>query len=177
MFFLIFSLSRCGSTALYRALGETSGSRLIYEPWYSDSWRSPATLHGFLDQLRGDAIGVKHVWDPNGAPFANPEHRSTLDSLKQADQWVAVNRQLLAYPWDRIVFLQRRNQLERTLSDFIGQQTDLWGHAPKRRHSLREREVYRAEIATRDLAPVDLDLLGWYLKNASGQILTLGAHA
>lgn len=166
--FLIFSLSRCGSTALYRALALASGRRLAYEPWYGDSWQDRESLHALFDGLSRDVIGVKHVWDPNGSPFVNLEHRSTPDSLKEADHWVEVNRQILAYPWRKIVFLRRRNQLERTLSDFLGQQTDLWGHAPKRPHSQEEREAYRAAIARLEVAPVDLDLLAWYLEHAGG---------
>lgn len=106
---------------------------------------------------------MKHVWDPNGSPFVNLAHQSSFETLKAADYWCEVNKRVLQYRWREILFLRRQDRFARTVSDFIGQQTDLWGHAPKRPHSRREREHYRREIAGRSLAPIDLELLKWYL--------------
>lgn len=163
LFFLIFSLSRSGSTALYRALQLASGKPIAYEPSYGDSWRTEEQLCNFYDGLRSSHAGVKHVWDPNGSPFVNFAHQSSFETLKAADYWCEVNKRVLRYRWHKILFLRRQDRFSRTVSDFIGQQTDLWGHAPKRPHSRREREHYRREIAERALAPIDLELLKWYL--------------
>ena len=164
-FSLIFSLSRSGSTALFRALQLASGGAIAYEPDYGESWTTRDRLFQFYDGIRTHHIGVKHVWDPNGSPFVNTEHRSSLQSLQLAEKWCNVNKQVLQYSWDRILFVRRRGQLARTLSDFLGQQTELWGHAPKKPHSRQELVRYRQQIGARTLAPVDLDVLAWYLIN------------
>jgi hypothetical protein len=164
--FAIVSLSRSGSTALYRILSLDADFRIAYEPDFGDAWRQVRSLSSWCRELFSEFQGIKHVWDPNGWPFTNKFHQSTTESLSRSAEWIGVNVSLLDCV-QKVVFLRRRNQLARVLSDLLGQQTGLWGHDPERPHSGREAVEYREQLNGRSLRQLDEDVIAWYLENAS----------
>ncbi len=141
--------------------------RIAYEPDFGDSWRHPDDFEALCRSRFSKFQGIKHVWDPNGWPFTNKSHQSTLESLSQNEAWVGVNASLLKCA-RKVLFLRRRNQLARIISDLLGQQTDLWGHYHDRPHSIREAAHYRTELESRSLGPLDEDVIAWYVHHASG---------
>jgi LPS sulfotransferase NodH len=164
--FAICSLPRSGSTAIYRLLKLTPGLQMAYEPDFGEAWRKAEDLKQACQAMFSKTPGFKHVWDPNGWPFVNKLHQSTLESLSQSAEWTRVNIALLdCVP--RVVFLRRRNQLARIVSDLLGQQTDLWGHQPDKQHSGAEAILYREQLQERQLRPLDIRVIEWYLANAS----------
>jgi hypothetical protein len=163
--FAVLSLSRSGSTALSRVLTLDTNVDIAYEPDFGDAWRQPERLRSFCLSLNSTFQGIKHVWDPNGWPFANKSHISTLESLSPSTEWIGVNASLVDC-MHKVIFLRRRNQLARIVSDLLGQQTNLWGHCPSRRHSDREAVDYRAQIKSRNLERLDDRIIEWYLQNA-----------
>ena len=163
--FAIVSLPRCGSTALFRALSLGSMVRIEYEPDFGDSWSDRARLEEACSALFSRASGIKHVWDPNGWPFTNKSHQSTLETLARSEEWIEVNASVLECT-RKVVFLRRRNQLARVVSDLLGQQTDLWGHDPSGPRSENEAAEYRAQLSLRSLERLDEQVIDWYLRNA-----------
>lgn len=105
------------------------------------------------------------MWDPNGWPFGNRMHKSTLESLAHSERWIDVNAALLNCA-DKVIFLRRRNQLARVVSDLLGQQTGLWGHDPNAPHSDDEAVTYRNELTHRKLDRLDENVIAWYLRHA-----------
>jgi hypothetical protein len=164
--FAIVSLSRCGSTALFRVLSLDTGVLIEYEPDFGDAWEQGESLRSYCRDLFSRTHGIKHVWDPNGWPFTNRSHKSTLECLARSSEWVEVNASVLECV-DKVVFLRRRNQLARTLSDLLGQQTDLWGHSPDEPHSGLEVAEYAEQLRLRSLDRLDERLIEWYVRNAS----------
>ena len=164
--FAIVSLPRSGSTALFRALSLGSRVRIAYEPDLKDAWMSHASLSQACRRLLSYFNGIKHVWDPNGWPFGNTMHRSSLNTLARSQQWIEVNSALLDCV-DKVVFLRRRNQLARVVSDLLGQQTDLWGHNPDAPHSEDEAAEYRENLRRQSLGHLDEHVIEWYLLNAA----------
>ena len=82
MKFIIASLPRSGSTAVYRVIKSFSEGIIKYEPSFFDSGTSGAEVKKAALSHFGCCIGIKHVWDPNGWPFRNPQHVSTLQTLQ-----------------------------------------------------------------------------------------------
>src|SRR5262245_25421046 len=93
--FAVLSLPRSGSTALSRVLSLETNVRIAYEPDFEDAWRQPKSLRSFCLSLYSTFQGIKHVWDPNGWPFANKSHQSTLQSLSRSTEWIGVNASLV----------------------------------------------------------------------------------
>ena len=165
MKFVIASLSRCGSTAVTRVLSSSPAVKIAYEPTFFAQGTSLARIRWRAFQCLRRHDGLKHVWDPNGWPFRNPDHVSSLDALARSDELIAPNRAVLDRA-DRIVLLRRRNRFDRILSDLWGQQTNLWGHNPDRGHDASEVRRYRAEAKRRAPSPIDPDVFAWYIQNA-----------
>lgn len=166
--FIVASLPRTGSTAVFRVLGSDPGVRIAYEPDFEDSWQEPEKLRDRCRSLFSSYRGIKHVWDPNGWPFTNRLHISTLDVLNANRSLVDINVALLGHA-DKILFLRRRNQVARVVSDLLGQQTNLWVHNPDRPHSLQEISEYRERLHTTELMPLNEEVISWYVANAYAQ--------
>ena len=168
-FFIIFSLSRCGSTALHRALSAHADITCVFEPDFSSCDWVEERIRAAVEKLRTSYSGIKHVWDPSGFPFV-AEHISTIDTLDaRVGSVLGANTALLGSPDTSVVFLRRRDRLARILSDLLGQQTDLWG--PVRPDGsvapgVDEAQRYRAELRRRTVGAIDADLVRWYLDRA-----------
>lgn len=165
-FFIVISLSRCGSTALQRALSAHRQITCLFEPdFVAAGWDAGAVAARLVD-LRDSASGIKHVWDPSGFPFISAHRSEVREMSARRAQVLAMNRTVLSAVPARVVFLRRRNQLARVLSDAIGQQTDLWGPEwPDGRMpaAFDEARKYRAQVGARQLQPVNLEVVQWYL--------------
>jgi LPS sulfotransferase NodH len=116
--FIIFSLPRCGSTTLARALNCYPGIRCALEPFIPDNQDSrkneisnAEALEQALAGIWRSYNGIKHVWYPNW-PFGK-----ALD----------LNRALVQRPDVKIIFLTRRNELRRLVSTEMSWQTNVWG--------------------------------------------------
>lgn len=165
MKFAIVSLPRCGSTAVYRVLGTDPTTAIMYEPPFFGVGIKPGKVRKKALACFAQAEGIKHVWDPNGWPFRNPDHASTLEVLARSDELIAPNQAVLDCA-DKVIFLRRRNAFARTLSDLWGQQTHLWGHDPHQRHDPSEVEKYRAAAHRRVASAIDPEVFGWYMRHA-----------
>jgi hypothetical protein len=168
-FFIIFSLSRCGSTALFRALSYHRAITCLFEPDFSSAAWVEIEVLRMLERIRGEYSGIKHVWDPSGFPFTS-DHRSVVNQMNANREIVVrLNKAVLAMPHKKVVFLRRRNHLARVLSDLLGQQTGLWGPAnPDGRpvRDLNEPQRYRDALNAQRIRPLDIAIVEWYLKNA-----------
>lgn len=114
--FLLFSLSRCGSTNLMHSLNCHSDIHCLHEPFNPDRLRRQygsqvtdlASLRQVMAEIWRTHNGIKHVWEPSGWPFAR---HSTL------------NQCLLLEAEARVIFLRRRNTLRRIVSNHMSMQT------------------------------------------------------
>lgn len=118
MRFIIFSLPRCGSTTLARALNFYPGIRCALEPFIPDNQgtrknkiSNAEALDLALAGIWRAYNGIKHVWYPNW-PFGK-----ALD----------LNRALVQSADVKIIFLTRRNELRRVVSTEMSWQTNVWG--------------------------------------------------
>jgi hypothetical protein len=160
--FVIFSASRCGSTALYRALNLIPGTWAAYEPAFYDHREEAVSSR--ITELLSDHSGFKHVFDPAGYPFRDVDWASIEEMERNESLWLKLNSAILNYPGLRIVFLRRRNGFDRLLSDQIAKYTDVGGYA-YRAGSPDDAEVYRDRISRLPLPAVDESLVRWYLNN------------
>lgn len=143
MRFVIFSLPRCGSTTLARALNCYPGIRCVLEPFIPEhlgprygTISDGETLDSALTEIWRDYNGIKHVWYTTGWPF-----NGTL----------ALNRKLLQCKDAKIIFLSRRNQLLRIISGEMSWQTNIWGDFTE-----AEREWVR-EFDYKPLTPENIE--------------------
>jgi hypothetical protein len=120
MRFIIFSLPRCGSTTLARALNCYPGIRCALEPFIPENRTakfgaisSADELDAALAGIWAEYNGIKHVWYPTGWPFGG----GTL----------TLNRELLRHSDAKVIFLTRRNELLRIVSGEMSRQTEIWG--------------------------------------------------
>ncbi len=140
MRFMIFSLPRCGSTTLARALNCYPGIRCALEPFIPEN-RKPrfgdiddgAALDRALAQLWLECTGIKHVWYPAGWPFGG----GTL----------ALNHELLRRADAKIIFLTRRNELLRIVSGEMSRQTGVWGDFTEAQRAQARGFGYRPLVA------------------------------
>ena len=141
--FVIFSLSRCGSTTLMRSLNSHSSIRCALEPFnnaapghqtnYLERVRDEASLDAALEDIWRTYNGIKHVWHPLGWPFA-----------ENSD----FNRLLMLRPGQRVLFLNRRNNLQRLVSAEISMQSGVWATLDDAsRNRLLETEFKPLDIA------------------------------
>lgn len=165
MKFIIASLPRSGSTAVYRVIQSGTTARVAYEPTFFDDREDISQIKKTTSKYLRRFDGIKHVWDPNGWPFRNRHHVSTLSALMNSDELILPNKTVLECG-DRIVLLRRRNAFDRTLSDLWGQQTGLWGHDPHQPYADSEVQQYRAAALRHVPAPIDPEVFGWYMHNA-----------
>jgi hypothetical protein len=162
-FFVIFSLSRSGSTALHRSLNLHPDIACACEPALGPPEQSTQELVSRLTVLRGVYSGIKHLWDPSGFPFVS-DHISQVPAMERhRERWLQLNKVVLTQPQQRVIFLQRRNVLRRIVSDLIGQQTEEWGPHEDGPISGTDGADYRSRLSVVRLRPIDLDVVRWYL--------------
>jgi len=137
--FIICSLARCGSTTLMRALNCYQDIRCALEPFTPANLGTPygnitkaAALDKAFHELWRDYNGIKHVWHPAGWPFNGAAE---------------LNHRLLWAENAQIIFLDRRNSLQRVISAEISWQTNVWG---------RYTEEERRRVRCFDYQPVSL---------------------
>jgi hypothetical protein len=168
MSFAIVSMARTGSTSVYRVLCTDPNICIAYEPDFSLPDLSRASIRDRCRDLFVEYYGIKHVWDPNGWPFRNREYISTIESLERSKDLVALNATVASFP-TKVVFLRRRNQFARTISDLLGQQLQLWGHSPTEPYNRTERIQYRQKAKQSEMAPINSQIVEWYMSNAWNQ--------
>jgi hypothetical protein len=131
--FIIFSMARCGSTTLMRALNLYADIDCLNEPFTpankGRTYLGITTDHGLSDALRQiwpHHNGIKHVWHPDGWPFTSAPQ---------------LNHRLLRDEGLRVIFLNRRNELRRVVSAEMSKQTGVWSSfTPTQRQRLRTFE-------------------------------------
>ena len=146
--FLIFSLKRCGSTTLMRLLNTLPGMRCMREPFNRDNYGSKyhdrvsdaESLRDVLHELWSTHDGIKHVWESDGWPFRRPD----------------LNARLALEPGQRVVFLRRRNVLQRIVSLKISEQSDVWSTIPV---------VDRQRLAAFEFRPLDTSVVRRYVSS------------
>lgn len=162
-FTIIFSLSRCGSTSIYRTLNLHRACKLVYEPDFSKH-----NVAEFLDthkNLRENYTGMKHVWDPSGFPF-RADHRSMLKDIeKNCETWISMNEALLSSADQKIIFLTRKDEKSRIVSDLFGQATEVWGPEPNAIHSAKVDSEYQEKVTASKNITLPIDVLHWYINN------------
>lgn len=170
-FFVIFSLSRAGSSALFRALNAHSQIQCLYEPTFFSAGWDERKVCARVREIRKEHSGIKHVWDPSGWPFVN-SHISTVDCMKyRYNDVLRVNKSLLAMEGQKVLFLRRRSELARVLSDQLGQQTNVWTPAfpafqkAQIENVITDAEHFKKSVRSRVIKPVDMDVIAWYLEN------------
>jgi hypothetical protein len=162
-FFIIFSLSRCGSTTICRVLHYHSYLSCLNEPPFVLTNCTEKELHDRAEVLRGQGSGMKHVWDPSGYPFRSDHNPRVGDMNQHARRWVELNEALLGRGGQKIIFLRRNNQLQRTVSDLLGQQTDIWGPSFDAPAHVDEGTNYRSRIRAAKIGAINTDVLEWYM--------------
>ena len=117
--FIIFSLARCGSNNLVNLLRCHPDIRIIAEPFnreifegkYFSRSLDAESLDSILEEIWGTWNGIKHVWDSWGWPFGRHSE---------------LNKHLLSRRDVHIIFLTRKNDLQRVVSKEICRQTNIW---------------------------------------------------
>jgi LPS sulfotransferase NodH len=148
--YLIFSLKRSGSTTLMRLLNALPGMRCMREPFnannygsrYHDRVADAESLSDVLREIWTTHDGIKHVWESDGWPFRRPE----------------LNARLVLEPGQRVVFLRRRNVLQRIVSLQISEQANVWSAIP---HLDRER------LSAFEFAPLNADVVRRHVESES----------
>jgi hypothetical protein len=141
---------------------------MAYEPDFSLPNLNTASVRDRCRDLFAKYSGIKHVWDPNGWPFANREYITTIEILERSDELIDLNATVASFP-AKVVFLRRRDQFSRIVSDLMGQQLGLWGHSPGEPHTPNERVQYRQIAKQSEIAPINSQIVEWYMMNAWNQ--------
>lgn len=131
---LIYALPRTGSTTLLHILNLHPNIRLANEPHVAKNPPYDVTVH----------TGMKHVWLPNGFPFADP---------KRNDELLLGAR--------NVIVLNRRNGLQRIVCREMCMQSGIWGCSRYERQAIMnfrfkplELDKLRAELALESAARV-----------------------
>lgn len=164
-FFLIFSLSRCGSTSLYRALNTSRQCNLIYEPDFSTIEKED--IGEQYKRLRESCDGIKHVWDPSGFPFRTAHQSNIQDIQKNIEQWLQCNESILGIENQKIIFLTREDEATRIVSDLMGQATDIWGPASGAKSTEKVALNFRDNMKAMSSISIPVDVAKWYVDNVS----------
>lgn len=144
--FLIFAAERSGSTTLCHTLALHSEITCVSEPFNTTGKTGSLTaasedgLRLHLDMLYGAYTGIKHVWFWNGWPFADKSYHDIV----------------LTHGARRVIFLNRRNVLQRAVSFHIASQTNVW-------HVEGARDPHRQRMAAHEINPIDPDWLRTYI--------------
>jgi hypothetical protein len=161
--FIVFSFARSGSTTIQRALNLFPGVRVAFEPGFEEVVFSPESVRRRVKEILGEYTGFKHVFDPAGCPFVS-ENGSTEALEMYAGLWMELTQAILNYPGVRIVFLRRRDEFERTVSELVGRATQLYmiqcgAVRPD------ESERYRSAVQQVPLPELDRENVRWYVEN------------
>jgi hypothetical protein len=161
--FVIFTAPRCGSTALYRALNLISGIHVVNQPMFDDIERSAAAVSVRVSEILEKNSGFKHAFDPVGYPFQNCDWATIEAMERQNALWTELNTTILNYPGLRIVFLRRKDDFQRIVSDMIARNTRMWG---KQALTVTANEAlqYKDDVASIPLPELDEELVRWYLE-------------
>jgi LPS sulfotransferase NodH len=146
--FIIYSSARSGSTTLMNILNTHQQIACLNEPFNPDHHHpfDVTQLNHFpfiqaqLQAWLADYNSIKHVWDVNGWPFVSRN---------------AFNQRLLL-EFYQVIFLNRRNVLQRVVSSQLSLQSQVWhmrSQADKENHN---GFTFRA---------LDLEAIDWQLKN------------
>jgi hypothetical protein len=139
---VILSLPRCGSTTMARLLNCHPDIRCLIEPFHAGNYEGrfhrlavSFSVDFALELIWTKWNGIKHVWVPGGAPFAeNPE----------------LNDRIALGPDRKIVLMRRRNLLRRAISNLICRQTGYW---------VGDRAGFCDRLSATDLDPVEPEVL------------------
>jgi len=174
--FVLYSLARCGSTTFNDLLNCHEDIRSISEPFepqryggqYYQTVTDAASLDKTLDIIWQSYDGIKHVWHPNGAPFVG---RPDL------------NKRLISSPVVSVLFLTRRNILQRLLSNQIQRQSRPGVLDPLKRWVLETfsgpryvpmlqfvRGLKKRRLRTFAFAPIDRSVIATRLAEEKGVI-------
>ena len=155
--FVIFSLSRSGSTTLGEILQCHPQVRCAFEPFSPDTdmgrtygceIKDRARLEASLSKLWKKYNGIKHVWSWGGYPF------------QMAPKRQALNHHLLAISNAKVILLRRKNVLKRILSDSISKQSGNW------QSSMSAREAHLRY----DFRPLNVGRIRFLLRRESDAI-------
>jgi hypothetical protein len=137
-----------------RVLNLCPGVRCMKEPFnplnFEGAWHACALAHNGLpravEAIHQTHTGIKHVCEPDGWPFpGRPD----------------LNGQLLCLEGQRVVFLRRRNVLQRVVSNEISGQTQVWTPLGP---------AHRERVATFAYAPVREAVVAWHLDHELAQL-------
>jgi len=150
--FIIFSLERCGSTALLKMLNLHAGIKCVREPFNPDvrkqtgkcNVRTPVELATELESIWCCYNGIKHVWHPSGWPFGPND---------------GLNDSLLTDGARRVIFLTRRNILKRVVSGLMSRQTGIY--------AINDQQ-YRQNYDNHQFCPVDLTIIQQSITDEKG---------
>ena len=110
------------------------GIRCLPEPFNPALWGDTylgrvhdlASLDSTVAAIWHAHNGIKHVWDWSGFPFA-VQHLVSVSDLTIGELGdMALNLRMTAQQRTRVIFLTRRNQLQRLISYEIATQTHVW---------------------------------------------------
>ena len=104
MNFAIVSLSRTGSTSVYRVLCTDPDISMAYEPDFSLPNLSMASVGDRCRDLFAKYSGIKHVWDPNGWPFRNREYITTIKHLERSEELIELNATGARFPTTVVLY-------------------------------------------------------------------------
>jgi hypothetical protein len=161
--FVIYSLPRCGSTAMANLLNCHPGIRCLIEPFYEARYEGRFhklavnfSIDFALEMIWDRWNGIKHVWLPGGGPFeGKPEY----------------NERILLGPKRKLIVMLRRNLLRRAVSNLVCTQTGYW---------IGTRAEFQQRLASTVLRPLDsVALREWIARDfeASNSLLNqLRAH-
>ena len=111
------------------------GIRCVREPFNPNLWGDTylgrvhdlASLDSAVAAIWHDYNGIKHVWDWSGFPFAVQRLAPVSDlTTGKLEEDMTLNLRMTAQQHTRVIFLTRRNQLQRLISYEIGKQTQVW---------------------------------------------------
>lgn len=150
--FIIFSVPRCGSTALLGALNLIPGVHAANQPRFDDIQPDAEAVFARVTTLLSEYSGFEHVFDPIGYPFRYIDWATIEEMEQDAALWAELNSVILNYPGVRIVFLRRRSGFQRIVSELVARTRQHWGY-------------YKTAISKVSLEALDEDLVRWYLEN------------
>lgn len=153
--FIVISLPRTGSTSLARLLDCHKQINCLIEPFHPSNYggkfhvaiQNEKTFDSVLELVWAKWNGIKHVWDVGGWPFTDhPEF----------------NTRMLLSPRTKIIFLTRRNLLQRFVSNYFCRQINYWIGDKSEFHSrldniqIRSLEPEQVRIAIQqDIAEIE----------------------
>jgi len=110
------------------------GIRCLREPFNPNLWGDTyngrvhdlASLDSAVAAIWHDYNGIKHVWDWSGFPFTLQRLAPVSDLMTGKPEDMTFNLRMTAQQHTQVIFLTRRNQLQRLISYEIGKQTNVW---------------------------------------------------